>query len=156
MTNDIYFYYAEQENGFLSNFYPCTIRLDGYAWPSSEHYYQAQKFTDNKYKYWILHAPTAHDAFKATRFVKPERIRSDWEKVRVGVMETVVKAKFTQNHELEEKLLSFGKDAVFHEASPVDSFWGIGADGKGLNMLGNILTKYKNDRLDFYNGDWLM
>ena len=42
------FYGASDEHGYLSNFAPYPIRLDGETWPTSEHYFQAQKFVEQK------------------------------------------------------------------------------------------------------------
>ncbi len=46
-------------------------------------------------------------------------------------------AKFKQHSDLREKLLQTG-EAILVEQSPTDSFWGCGADGKGLNLLGQM------------------
>jgi ribA/ribD-fused uncharacterized protein len=61
--------------------------------------------------------------------------------------------KFTQNPELKELLIKTG-DSIMVEASKFDKIWGIGMTKddpnamypekwKGLNLLGNILTKLK-------------
>lgn len=42
----IRFYSSHGKHGFLSNFYRAQIKVEGYIWPTSEHYYQAQKFND--------------------------------------------------------------------------------------------------------------
>ena len=153
MDEKVYFYHAYEENGFLSNFYPCVFIEDGYMWSSAEHYYQAQKFEDKYYKYWIMHAPTPYDAFKATRIVRPECIRSDWKNINVDVMRKAVRLKFNHNEKLRCMMLDFGRDAVFVENSPTDYFWGIGSEGTGKNMLGVILTEYKNDMIDLHSGN---
>jgi hypothetical protein len=41
-------YGVGDEYGELSNFAPYPISLDGKRWPTSEHYFQAQKFLDPK------------------------------------------------------------------------------------------------------------
>jgi ribA/ribD-fused uncharacterized protein len=53
-----------------------------------------------------------------------------------------LKAKFTSHADLKEKLLSTG-DALIEEESPSDSFWGIGADGKGENWSGKLLMELR-------------
>lgn len=40
----IYFYMIGEEYGCFSNFSPHCFELDGLYWPTSEHYFQAQKF----------------------------------------------------------------------------------------------------------------
>jgi predicted NAD-dependent protein-ADP-ribosyltransferase YbiA (DUF1768 family) len=46
--------------------------------------------------------------------------------------------KFKQHAELREKLVATG-EALLVERSPSDSFWGCGSDGKGLNLLGQMV-----------------
>jgi len=64
------------------------------------------------------------------------------------------KAKFGQNPELKEFLLSTG-DAILVEASPYDKIWGIGLDRetamkgtvnqwKGENLLGYALMEVRD------------
>jgi ribA/ribD-fused uncharacterized protein len=40
----IYFYGTRDRYGCFSNFSPHGFELDGVYWPTSEHYFQAQKF----------------------------------------------------------------------------------------------------------------
>ena len=46
-ANVINFYKAEDKHGVFSNFYLRSIEIDGVRYPSSEHYYQTQKYPDN-------------------------------------------------------------------------------------------------------------
>ena len=46
MSNIINFYRAQDEFGEFSNFALYPIKVDGKIWPTSEHYFQAQKFKD--------------------------------------------------------------------------------------------------------------
>ena len=43
----IMFYRPGEPNGFMSNFYPSPINIDGKQWPTTEHYFQAMKFPDH-------------------------------------------------------------------------------------------------------------
>ena len=40
----IHFYRVNEKHGYMSNFSAHPIELDGVVWPTSEHYFQAQKF----------------------------------------------------------------------------------------------------------------
>lgn len=46
----INFYSTGDDYGDFSNFAAWPIKVDGKTWPTSEHYFQAQKFLDEKYR----------------------------------------------------------------------------------------------------------
>jgi predicted NAD-dependent protein-ADP-ribosyltransferase YbiA (DUF1768 family) len=75
---------------------------------------------------------------------KDIKIRKDWDRIRLELMEKGVRAKFTQNDSIKEMLLSTG-DLEIEENSMIDSFWGIGRDGKGRNNMGKILMKLREE-----------
>ena len=58
----IKFYRVTDDFGEFSNFAMFAIEIDGCVWPSSEHYFQAQKFEDSEYREVIRNANTAMDA----------------------------------------------------------------------------------------------
>lgn len=82
-------------------------------------------------------------------------IRSDWEQVKDAVMKKAVIAKMQQHPEVLKKLMETGDEEII-EDSPIDYYWGCGADGTGKNMLGNILRvvreEYKTERMDLFHG----
>ncbi|MDR2102616.1 MAG: NADAR family protein [Treponema sp.] len=138
----IKFYNEGEENGFLSNFFMADMVVDTIRYPSVEHYYQSQKTEDPKQAEAIRTAPSCDEAKKLGN--RPElRLRADWDARKAAVMAEALRAKFTQNPELREKLLATG-EAVLMENSPRDYFWGIGADGSGKNMLGNLLAALRD------------
>ena len=94
---------------------------------------------------------TALNAPIAASLAAGVRPRPDWDVHRNSVMEQAVAAKFEQNRalqancsssNLQARLLATG-DAPLVEASPRDSYWGAGADGKGQNRLGQILERVR-------------
>lgn len=137
----ILFYGPHEPNGYLGNWYPAAIYMKGKIWPTAEHYYQAQKMAETEYEEICRRLGSPREAFEITR--RPDvPIRKDWDQVKVEVMRAAVYAKFSQNPELAERLLATG-DAELVENSPVDYFWGIGADGSGQNVLGKILMEVR-------------
>ena len=44
MSQVIHFYSTKDDYGCFSNFSPHSVELKGKVWPTSEHYFQAQKF----------------------------------------------------------------------------------------------------------------
>lgn len=58
----IYFYSTSGEYGCFSNFSPHGVELDGRYWPTVEHYFQAQKFSDPTQQDRIARASTPKHA----------------------------------------------------------------------------------------------
>lgn len=135
------FYSVSNEFGEFSNFAAYPITLDGERWPTSEHYFQAQKFEDEAYRAKIRKANSPMLAARLGRDRK-QKLRREWESVKVGIMRTAVTAKFTQHPELRALLLSTG-DAKLVEHTENDDYWGDGGDGSGKNMLGRILMRVR-------------
>ena len=135
------FYSVSDELGQFSNFAPFPIRVDGELWPTSEHYFQAQKFEDKAYRQKIQMAKTPMLAARLGRDRK-QKLRRDWESVKVSVMRTAVLAKFAQHEDLGKLLLATG-DAKIVEHTENDDYWGDGGDGSGKNMLGRILMEVR-------------
>ena len=137
MTQDVKFYSVGDEYGEFSNFddYPITIKKKRY--PTTEHYFQSQKFKDQKSREEIRKANSPMLAARMGRDRK-RKLRRDWESAKLNVMREALLAKFTQHDELRELLLSTG-DAKIIEHTENDSYWGDGGDGTGRNMLGQLL-----------------
>lgn len=139
----IYFYTPHEEPyGCFSNFSRHGIEVDGVWWPTTEHYFQAQKFAGTPYVAQIQKAFTPKQAAEMGRNRKLP-LRSDWEQVKDKVMFEAVLRKFETHKELRILLLSTGEEEIV-ESAPGDYYWGCGADGSGLNKLGKILMEARN------------
>lgn len=140
--DEINFYSKSKEHGWLSNFYKSPIVTGGHVYPTNEHFYQSQKAADEAHARWIREAPTAFAAKRAGRILRAEKgeFRADWDEVKVSVMLKGLRLKFTQNPELRMQLLATG-DALLHEDSDSDMFWGK----KGEDMLGKLLVKVRDE-----------
>jgi ribA/ribD-fused uncharacterized protein len=117
------------------------VRLKGRTWPTSEHYFQAQKFAGTLHEDEVRRARTASIAAAMGRDRK-RPLRDDWERVKDGVMREAVLAKFAQNGDAREALLSTG-GATLVEHTANDRYWADGGDGTGRNMLGVILMEVR-------------
>ena len=140
-THPILFYGTKDYYGCFSNFSPHWIELDGQSWPTTEHYFQAQKFVGTPHEEAIRLAKTPKQAAQMGRDRK-RPLRADWEQVKDDVMRRAVKAKFSQHPEIREVLLGTG-DAEIIENAPGDYYWGCGSRGTGKNMLGIILVEVR-------------
>jgi hypothetical protein len=138
----IYFYGTRDEYGCFSNFSPHGFELDGFYWPTSEHYFQAQKFAGTPHAEQIRKVKTPKDAAKMGRDRK-RPLRSDWEQVKDDIMKKVVLCKFKTHADIRQVLLSTDNQLIV-ENSPTDYYWGCGVDGSGKNRLGLILMEVRD------------
>ncbi|WP_449417329.1 NADAR family protein [Phormidium nigroviride] len=138
----IYFYSTREEPyGCFSNFSAHGFELDGAYWPTSEHYFQAQKFIGTPHVEQIRQVKTPKDAAKMGRDRK-RPLRQDWEEVKDDIMRKAVLCKFDNHANIREVLLSTGDEEIV-ENSPIDYYWGCGKDGSGKNKLGLILMEVR-------------
>ncbi|GMY13914.1 riboflavin biosynthesis protein PYRR, chloroplastic isoform X1 [Fagus crenata] len=156
----IFFYKTWDPYGAFSNFSPHPIQMpdengDYVTWLSVEHYYQAHKFVgvDDPVA-WdcvekIKSAKSPEEAARIGRSIqrqRPDLVRSDWDSIKIEVMYSALKCKFSIYPHLNSMLLSTA-GSVLVEASPHDLFWGGGRDGEGLNYLGRLLMRLRSEFL---------
>jgi|SRR5580698_2097963 ribA/ribD-fused uncharacterized protein len=137
----IQFYRVSERFGEFSNFAPFSIRLKGRTWPTTEHYFQAQKFTGTDHEETIRQTKSPMIAARLGRS-RAHPLRQDWEQVKDGIMREALEAKFTQHPKLKALLLSTG-DAELVEHTRNDAYWGDGGDGTGKNRLGQLLMELR-------------
>ena len=149
--------------GPFSNFAPVEegIEYDGFCFPTSEHvfmYIKAKTFRDDEIAEQIKNAPDPKTAKNLGRKVRGfnEKV---WEQRRINAMKTAVQHKFDASPEFRNELLKEKyRNKTFVEASPYDCIWGIGlsmddpdvnneSKWRGLNLLGNILTKLRDENI---------
>ena len=137
---------------FLSNFYPSMVSFDGYTYLNSEAAFQAQKCASPDMRAMFC-SLNPSDAKRVGRRVN---LRSDWEKVKFGLMEEIVRAKFKQNESLKNALIDTG-DAILIEGNTWgDKIWGVDLNRDvGENHLGRILMKVREElRLARKEEEW--
>lgn len=142
-NSPVRFYDLHAPYGEFSNFYAAPIVLDGHTWPTTEHYFQAQKYkSDPTHYHNVMKLANPREAFDYVRTHK-SAVRSDWASVKDDVMFKACMAKFEQHHKLTELLLSTG-DRILIEHTTKDSYWGDGGDGSGRNQLGITLMRVRD------------
>jgi ribA/ribD-fused uncharacterized protein len=138
----IYFYGSkEQPYGCFSNFSAHGFELDGLWWPTSEHYFQAQKFAGTPHVEEVRRAQSPKQAAMRGRS-RARPLRADWEEMKDEVMRRGVLRKFETHADLYAVLLGTGDEEIVENA-PGDYYWGCGADGSGKNRLGQILMEVR-------------
>lgn len=147
----ICFHNPNEENGYLSNWYPSPFTLDGVAFSSMEQYMMYRKavcFGDDKVAAQILATEDVAEIKALGRLVSGYD-ESLWNGIRQIVVYEGIFAKFSQNPELREQLKDTGK-AFLAECAVKDRIWGIGlsmrdparldrAKWQGQNLLGYTL-----------------
>ncbi len=136
-TNDAVYFFTTAFYPF-DNFSAHTIALWGKVFPTAEHAFQWKKFavTHPEIAERIFAASSPH-VVKEISDANKDKIPSSWKSEKVNVMKEILIAKTQQHEDVRDALKRTGSRTII-ENSPVDSFWGIGADGKGENMVGKI------------------
>jgi N-glycosidase YbiA len=137
----INFYSLNKPYGCFSNFARYAINMKGIIWPTSEHYFQGQKFLGTLDEEELRGAVTPMIAAQMGR-ERDRPLRHDWEEVKESIMRDALYAKFSQHSNLKEKLLGT-KNATLVEHTANDNYWGDGGDGTGKNMLGILLMEIR-------------
>lgn len=112
----------KDDHEFLSNFYPVQVHYENEVYPSVEHAFQAAKCEhpeDRK----EFQSPKLY-AGKAKQLGRKVRLRSDWGKVKIGIMKELLIEKFT-NPDLCKKLIDTGNAKLVEGNFWHDNFWGI-------------------------------
>lgn len=124
----------------LDNFSAFQIEMDDKIYQTAEHLYQASKFlpTSTDVAEQIRKSRSPHEAKSIAHI--PENallIREDWEQVKCDIMRQICMLKMQQHPYIKDKLRE-SDNTPLAEFSKSDSYWGIGKDGNGRNMLGKI------------------
>src|SRR3974390_1790379 len=138
-----HFYRVSEPYGEFSNFSPHPFELKGRVWPTSEHYFQAQKFAGTEHEEAVRSAKSPMVAARMGRS-RERPLRPDWETVKDEIMREVLRAKFAQHASLRSLLLSTG-DAEIVEHTTNDRYWADGGDGSGRNRLGQLLMELRSE-----------
>eukprot|EP01121_Diplochlamys_sp_Union-15-3_P001698 TRINITY_DN11484_c0_g1_i1.p1 TRINITY_DN11484_c0_g1~~TRINITY_DN11484_c0_g1_i1.p1 ORF type:complete len:149 (-),score=27.55 TRINITY_DN11484_c0_g1_i1:10-456(-) len=142
MSEPVYFCEAEGPYACFSNYYQVNINIDGKIWPSTEHWFQSQKFSSPEYQEEIRTTKSPTEAKKLGYARRPD-YNKQWEKVKDGVMKKGLEAKFTQHEDLKKILLDSGERPIV-ERNDADAYWGDGSDRKGKNRLGILLQEVRS------------
>ena len=149
-------YAGKVEKTCLSQWFDCGFEVSGVHYHTAEQYMMAQKallFNDREIYDQIMLADNPRD-YKALGRKIGNFDGKAWDSRKYDIVVEGNKAKFSQNTDLKEFLLSTG-DAILVEASPYDKIWGIGLNAaqaakgtvqqwKGLNLLGCALMEVRD------------
>jgi predicted NAD-dependent protein-ADP-ribosyltransferase YbiA (DUF1768 family) len=118
----------------LRNEYPAPITVEAVTYPTVVHAYWALAATSPALHEQIRDAASPHDADK---LAEQAPLRPDWPAVRLAVMASLLRAKFTQHPELARTLLATG-DARIHYTGFGSRYWHTSRQ-EGRNWIGRLL-----------------
>lgn len=139
--------FHEEKYAFLSNFFEAEVTYGGLTYGSNEAAFQAQKCMTDEEKLPFTTARPSRSKGMGRRV----KLRGDWEEVKVGIMEEIVRAKFNQHPELAGRLLATGDKQLIEGNTWGDTCWGVDTrTGQGENHLGKILMKIREELREKY------
>ena len=142
----ICFHNPNEENAYLSNWYPSPFTVEKKNFSSMEQFMMYRKaicFGDEAVAKSILSTDDASQIKALGRQVKnyDEHI---WNGIRQIVVYKGLLAKFSQNEDLKDRLKSTG-EAILAECAVKDLIWGVGLSMKDPDRLDK--TKWKGQNL---------
>lgn len=155
--NVIGFHNPDEENAFLSNWYPSDFTVDGISFSSMEQFMMYRKavyFKDSDTAAGILATDDSSRMKELGRLVRGYN-DYDWNGVRQIVVYQGLLEKFRQNSDLKKQLVETG-DALLAECAVKDKIWGIGLSmtdpdrfdkekWKGQNLMGYTLMMVRDN-----------
>ena len=141
----ICFYETSNPYYEFTNFYQAPITIGFETYPTTEHYFQAQKFLPS-HAYianQIRNATSPRDALNIARS-NQQYLRPDWHNgYKDAVMLDALRAKFTQHANLKDLLINTG-NKILVEHTTNDNYWEDNGDGTGQNQLGKLLMQVRD------------
>lgn len=127
---------------WLSNFVPVEIELGDFTYSSVEHAYMSAKSDSIEWKEFCADSNnTPGDVKRKSRNIK---LKSDWENIKITVMEECLNQKFRQEP-YKSKLLSTKNLHIQEGNNWNDKFWGVCLKtNKGENNLGKLIMKIRD------------
>ena len=132
------------EFDFLSNRFPCHILWEGLEYRSAQAAFQASKCQyENERK---VYAGCSTD--KAILKGKDLTPYMGWEEAQLGIMESILRAKFEQNPSLMQKLADTENCVLLNGNNKQETFWGVDLySWIGENHLGRIIMNIRDKEI---------
>lgn len=138
---------------WLSNFFPCPVKIQGVMFTSAEQAYQyvrARRNNSPELAAIILRSSTAAAAKSAGKGVD---LLPNWDDDKEPIMKRILESKFALNPDLAAKLIATGNSQLVEATT--DKFWGAHATinskaiktstWEGLNKLGSLLMECREE-----------
>ena len=137
---------------FFIYFSPYTahaIEINGTLFPTVEHAYQCERYTDQKIIEEIRAARSPVSAWEiSTKYKHLQIPEFKNEKYKLEVMKKLMRLKVGQHQEIRNALIDSGNLKIVKHITtypPGDGFWDDGEDGNGLNHMGRMWMEIRED-----------
>lgn len=134
------------ETRFLSSMYRFKVPILTSAglWVyTAEHVYQPDKFTQRHDHWRVAEAERGIDSKNLAHEFEAEGapMRENWEDIKLGRMNQIVRDKFFRNPDIAQMLVNTGDQQIVEGNTWEDRYWGVCPPGSdnGENNLGKIL-----------------
>lgn len=140
---------------YFSPYTSHAIELNGVIYPTVEHAYQCQRYTDQKIIDEIISARSPVKAWQIScqyKHIQIPEFKEDTYKLEI--MKKLMRLKMEQHEEVRKALIdSKDLNIVKHIVTypPGDGFWDDGEDGNGLNHIGKMWMEMREELLNFNN-----
>lgn len=147
IVNDIY--PLEKFYIYFSPYTAHAIEIDKVVYPTLEHAYQCQRYTDKKIIEEIIKAHSPVKAWEVSSRYKSFQI-SEFkdEEYKLKVMKMLMRLKAEQHKEIRQALLESGDLKIIKHIvtyPPGDGFWDDGEDGNGQNHIGKLWMEIREE-----------
>ncbi len=134
---------------YFSPYSAHALEIDGKVFPTLEHAYQCQRYTDRVIIEEIRKQRSPVLAWQTSSKYKHLQIPEFKDpQYKLKVMESLMRLKASQHEEIRRVLEESGNTPIVKHITtypPGDGFWDDGEDGSGLNHVGKIWMKIRED-----------
>lgn len=142
------------ESAYLSNYYPCSVRMGDKNFRSAEQAFQYQKCLFCEREDACVHIMQVDDPKVLSEMGNKIFTKKVWEDKKVDMLKCIAISKFDQNPELKEKLKATGSKPLYECTR--SRYWGTGwkldapnwsksSNFPGKNVFGNILMEVRDN-----------
>jgi len=134
---------------YFSPYTAHAIEIEGVVYPTVEHAYQCQRYTDKKIINEIISSRSPVLAWETSSKYKHLQIPEfkNWD-YKIMIMKKLMKLKAIQHNEVRKALLDSGDLRIVKHIvtyPPGDGCWDDGEDGKGLNHIGRMWMEIREE-----------
>lgn len=154
MNAPVTFAKVKLPNGWLGNMAPYPVHYDGQQWPTTEHLFQALRFTDPNIREIIRQIPSPMGAKLHAKSMPDTMAIQPLSEQDLDNMRLCLRLKIEQHPELKTALVATGDAIIIEDVTSRQNrpgnhlFWGMAlqSDGtwKGTNTLGNLWMELRH------------